>query len=100
MVELTMDRVPRMQYADMLRWADRAVAASAGVQDAALRAAALGARALGRRPRPGLSVRGLMPIVGALAASLVIECQCAARAFATDSPSGVGAKLTFVREQR
>jgi len=45
MVELTMDRIHRMNYAEMLEWAERAVAAAARVEDAALRAAALGVRA-------------------------------------------------------
>ena len=45
MVELTMDRAHRMNYGEMTGWADRAVAASAGVEDPALRVAALGVRA-------------------------------------------------------
>jgi predicted ATPase len=45
MVELTMDRVHRMQYREMLAWGDRAASAAAGIDDPALRAAALGVRA-------------------------------------------------------
>jgi hypothetical protein len=73
---------------------------TSGRRQTAWRAAALSVCALGRRQRSGLSVGGLMPIVGALAAALVIDAGGRLGRSRWNFRCWVGAKLTFVREQR